>query len=62
MLVSHHYVAYLATFVHVMQMDSRVAGTSDIQVYMSDESGDPGRAYPALGREPSTKRSGALAI
>ena len=26
-LVGHHYIAHLVTFVHVTQMDSRMAGT-----------------------------------
>ena len=46
MLVSRHYVVHFSTFVHVMQMDSRMAGTSDIQAYMSDEWEDPGRVLP----------------
>ena len=46
MPVSYHYVAHLSSVVHVIQMDSRMAGTSDIQAYMFDELEDPGRALP----------------
>ena len=50
-LVSHHYIAHLVTFVHVMRMDSRIVGTCNIQAYMSNELEDPGQAlsWPELG-------------
>jgi hypothetical protein len=45
----------LATFVHVMPIHSRTAGTSDIQAYISGKLEDPRQALPCLNREPVSK-------